>query len=223
MKNYVRHPFTLFTCFCCPLYWENELAISFCHIMDRGLYLPYFILSGLGVKTSSMVSFKESIFLPSTCRRLQGLKYFSTCFTFHMKLNFGIGGHKFPTPYIKLMTRGRFLMVKEKSLLWKADTTSDVSRDFGEVADFSRGFFGGGSVMLPCGFSAKPWWGPGSKTPRSSKDLVLWKYLLLIKICPPKPVMKLIHYICSKIFPKFELEVNFNIQYWCIEIIVSVM
>ena len=82
MKNYVRHPFTLFTCFCCPLYWENELAISFCHIMDRGLYLPYFILSGLGVKTSSMVSFKESIFLPSTCRRLQGLKYFSTCFTF---------------------------------------------------------------------------------------------------------------------------------------------
>ena len=169
MKNYVRHPFTLFTCFCCPLYWENELAISFCHIMDRGLYLPYFILSGLGVKTSSMVSFKESIFLPSTCRRLQGLKYFSTCFTFHMKLNFGIGGHKFPTPFIKFMTRGRFLMVKEKSLLWKADTTSDVSRDFGEVADFSRGFFWGGVWCSLVGSVQSPGGDQAAKLPEAPR------------------------------------------------------
>ena len=49
-----------------------------------------------------------------------------------------------------------------------------------------------GDVMLPYWSRAKPWWGPGSKTPRSSKHLVLWNQLLLIKMCPPQPVMKLI-------------------------------
>ena len=32
--------------------------------------------------------------------------------------------------------------------------------------------------------------GPGGKAPRSSKNLVLWNHLLLIKIYPQQPVMK---------------------------------
>ena len=45
---------------------------------------------------------------------------------------------------------------------------------FGET-DFSRGFGGGGGgvVIPPHGSRAKLWWGPSSKAPRSSNDLVL--------------------------------------------------
>ena len=67
--------------------------------------------------------------------------------------------------------------------------------------DFSRGCGGaGGGGLLWC-----PLMGPdqdlvgtrwqSSRIPGSSKDLVLWNYLLLIKIYPPQPVMKVIQRI----------------------------
>ena len=49
-----------------------------------------------------------------------------------------------------------------------------------------------GAVMPLYGCRAKPWWGPCNKAPGGSKDLVLWDHLLLIKIYPQQPVMKLI-------------------------------
>ena len=53
-------------------------------------------------------------------------------------------------------------------------------------------------VMPPCGFMAKPWWWPDSKVPGSSKGLVLWNHLLLIKMYPSQPVMKLVQHIFFK-------------------------
>ena len=77
---------------------------------------------------------------------------------------------------------------------------------------FSNIFFK--TFNAPLWSGAKPWWRPGSKDPRSFKDLVLWNHLLLIKIYPPQPVMKLIqHVFFSKILSKFEFEVNFNINH----------
>ena len=67
-------------------------------------------------------------------------------------------------------------------------------------------------AMPPCGFMAKPWWWPDSKAPGSSKDLVLWNHLLLIKIYPSQPVMKLVQHIFFKIRPKFEFEVSLSMQ-----------
>ena len=91
-----------------------------------------------------------------------------------------------------------------------------IQKFFGE-ADLSTGFFffgggGGGGVMPHNGSRAKSWWGPGSKAPESSNDLVLWDRLLLIKAYPPQPVMKLIQHIFFKILPKCEFEVNFSVQ-----------
>ena len=47
--------------------------------------------------------------------------------------------------------------------------------------------------------------GPGGKPPRSSKDLVLWNHLLLIKLYLPQPVMELIQSLFSKIVGFFSL------------------
>ena len=73
---------------------------------------------------------------------------------------------------------------------------SDIFRKF--WGDFSRCCGGGG--LLWCFLM-----GPdqnlmgtrrqSSRIPGSSKDLVLWNYLLLIKIYPPPPVMKVIQRI----------------------------
>ena len=54
------------------------------------------------------------------------------------------------------------------------------------------------AVMPPYVSRAKPWWGPGGKAPEISKDLVLWNHLLLIKLYPPLPMIKLIQCIFFK-------------------------
>ena len=68
------------------------------------------------------------------------------------------------------------------------------------------------AVKPPYGSPYKSWWRPGGKAPGSSKDLVLWNQLLLIKMYSPQPVMKLIQHIFSKILPKFEFEIIFGVQ-----------
>ena len=80
---------------------------------------------------------------------------------------------------------------------------SNVSRDFLGRPISAGGLErrGEGAVLPRYGSRAKPWWGPGSKAPRSSNDLVLWNHLLLIKIYPPHPVMKLIQHIFFKNIP----------------------
>ena len=57
--------------------------------------------------------------------------------------------------------------------------------------DFSRRFES--SFDTPDWSRTKPWWGTRvGKVPVISKNLVLWNHLLLIKIYPPQPLMKLI-------------------------------
>ena len=75
----------------------------------------------------------------------------------------------------------------------------------------------GGALMLPHGSRAKPWWGTCVKAPRGPKDSILWNHLLLLKIYPQQPAMKLIHSVCVfffflKILPKFKFEVNLSKQ-----------
>ena len=43
-------------------------------------------------------------------------------------------------------------------------------------------------------------------------QIILWNHLLLIKIYPWYPVMKLINIFFSKILPKFMFDINFGIQ-----------
>ena len=68
--------------------------------------------------------------------------------------------------------------------------TSDISRDFLWRLISAEGFGGGCNT---------PVW-VQDKAPKCSKDLFLWHHLLLIKIYPPQPVMKLIQYF---FFQKF--------------------
>ena len=56
------------------------------------------------------------------------------------------------------------------------------------------------AVMPLHGSRAKFWWGTGDKALRNFEDLVLSNQLLLIKIYPLQPVMKLIQRIFFKIF-----------------------
>ena len=53
-----------------------------------------------------------------------------------------------------------------------------------------------GGLMPPLWVQGKSLVGrPGTKAPGSSKNLVLWNHLLLIKIYPPKPVLRLVQHI----------------------------
>ena len=87
------------------------------------------------------------------------------------------------------------------SFLAQANTSSDVSREYLGRPISAGVFWGGGrggAVMPPYGSRAKPWWGPGGKATGSPKNLVLRNHLLLIKIYPSQPVMKLIQCIFFK-------------------------
>ena len=67
-----------------------------------------------------------------------------------------------------------------------------ILRFFRETG-FSRWFEG--SFDTPDGFSTKPWWGTTvGKVPVSSKDLLIWNHLLLIKIYSQQPLIKLIQH-----------------------------
>ena len=79
---------------------------------------------------------------------------------------------------------------------------------------FQQGVWGEwGTVMPPYGWVyAKLWLGPGGKAPGNSKDLVLWNHFLLIKIYSPQPVMKLIQHFFSKILPKLNTDLHWEIH-----------
>ena len=79
-----------------------------------------------------------------------------------------------------------------------------IQRFFRE-SNFSRRFEGGFDTSD--GFKTKPSWRTRmGKVSVIFKDLVLWNHLLLIKVYPPKPLMKLIQYLFSKIVPNFRFE-----------------
>ena len=70
---------------------------------------------------------------------------------------------------------------------------------------------GGGPTDAPLWVQDKTLVGSRLLNTGSSKDLLLWNHLLLIKIYPLKPIMKLIQLIFfSKMLPKFKFEVNFS-------------
>ena len=69
------------------------------------------------------------------------------------------------------------------------------------------------------GCRAKPWWGPCNKAPGGSKDLVLWDHLLLIKIYPQQPVMKLIEqFFFLPTFAWLEFEFLYTVVYLIISL-----
>lgn len=70
---------------------------------------------------SDMVSFKDNSFAPRECNGRHDFKYFRACSTFDINVYLEREAHRFAMPFIKFLIRGWFLVVNEKSLLWKAD------------------------------------------------------------------------------------------------------
>ena len=67
--------------------------------------------------------------------------------------------------------------------------------------------------MHPYGSRAKPWWRPGGKASRSSKDyLFSLKSLIFHENIPSTTCDETNSTFFSKILPKFELEVNFSVK-----------
>ena len=107
---------------------------------------------------------------------------------------------------------------KEKELLWMcwkqnselnpySECFSELIPILFEETKFSSGL-GVEGLMSPYGSRAKPWSErPGDKAPGSSKDLVLWNHLFLVKIYPMQPVIKLIQHSFFQISC-----LNFSIQ-----------
>ena len=102
--------------------------------------------------------------------------------SFLLKMIFGVMV-AFPWPELPMLN---VVLARQEQQCWMLFLETDFIRGFGG---------GGGAVMPPYGSRAKPCREPGSKAPRNFKDLVLWNHLLLIKIHPPQPVVKLIQHI----------------------------
>lgn len=68
---------------------------------------------------SDMVSFKDNSFAPRECNGRHDFKYFKTCSISDINVYLEREAHRFAMPFIKFLIGGWFLVVNEKSLLWK--------------------------------------------------------------------------------------------------------